>query len=83
MEITPKRTLKDYKQQGRAQAADFISRKRAAKGDERREIVSGQKQKTRDWKKTLPSLEKKERGLQKRAYKSYKHRLHRTRTISI
>lgn len=75
--------LKDYKQQGKAQAADFLSRRRAAKGEKRKKVVSEQKQKIRDWKKSLPSLEKKDRKAQKKAFKSYKHRLHRTRTISI
>lgn len=75
--------LKDYKRQGKAQAADFLKRARAAKGKERREVTSRQKQKIRDWKKGLPALEKKERRLQKKAYKSYKRRLHRTRTLVI
>ena len=83
MENTLSKTLKDYKKQGKARAADFLRRRRAARGDQRREIASEQKQKIRDWKKTLSALEKKERKAQKKAYKAYKHRLHRTRTIGI
>ena len=83
MENTPSKTRKDYRQRGKAQAADYISRKRAAKGKQRKEIVSQQKQRIRDWKKTLPDLEKPERKAQKKAYRSYKRRLHRTRTIVI
>lgn len=81
MENATTKTLKDYKQQGKARAADYLSRKRAAKGAQRKEIASEQKQKIRDWKKDLPALEKKERKAQKKAYKAYKHRLHRTRTM--
>lgn len=81
MENATTKTLKDYKQQGKARAADYLSRKRAAKGAQRKEIASEQKQKIRDWKKNLPALEKKERKAQKKAYKAYKHRLHRTRTM--
>lgn len=81
MENTTTKTLKDYRQQGKARAADYLSRRRAAKGAQRKEIVSEQKQKIRDWKKELPGLEKKERKAQKKAFKAYKHRLHRTRTI--
>ena len=81
MENTPGKTLKDYKQQGKAQAVAFLHRKRAAIGAQRREITSEQKQKIRDWKKNLSGLEKKERKAQKKAYQSYKRRLHRTRSI--
>ena len=81
MENTTTKTLKGYRQQGKARAADYLSRRRAAKGAQRKEIVSEQKQKIRDWKKALPGLEKKERKAQKKAFKAYKHRLHRTRTI--
>lgn len=81
MENTVSNTLKNYKQQGKARAADFLSRRRAAKGAQRREIISEQRQKIHDWKKNLSALEKKERKAQKKAYKAYKRRLHRTRSI--
>ena len=43
MENATTKTLKDYKQQGKARAADYLSRKRAAKGAQRKEIASEQK----------------------------------------
>ena len=75
--------VREYKRAGRAEAAAYIQRKRAAKGDARKAIVSEQKQKIKEWKTSLKSLDHEECKLQKKAHKAYKKRLALPRTIVV
>ncbi len=75
--------VKGYKSKGKAAAEEFLKRKKECKGEEKKSVVSEQKQKIKDWKAGLKNLDKKDAKAQKKAYKSYKKRLGRTRTISI
>ena len=80
-EKTPAIDLKAYKKQARAQAKDYLKRKRAAKGEDRKTMVKNHKQKIRAWKLGLVALSKPERKAQKKAFKAYKKRLRLTGTI--
>lgn len=83
-EKVPVVNVKEYKKQGKAEAAAYLKRKKESKSaEERKAVVSEQKQKLKDWKQNLKNLDKKERTAQKKAHKAYKKRLHRTRTIAI
>lgn len=73
---------KDYKRIGKAEAVAYIGRKRAARGEERKQVKAEQKQKIKTWKLTLKQQDKKQRRLQKKAYKAYKKRMARPRTIA-
>ena len=73
--------LKAYKKQARAQAKEYLKRKRAAKGEERKAMVKEHKQKIRAWKLGLVALSKPERKAQKKAFKAYKKRMRLTGTI--
>ena len=74
---------KGYKKQARTAAAGYLKRKREAKGEERKAVKKEQKQKIRAWKLGLVALSKPERRAQKKAFKAYKKRLARTRTIAV
>ncbi len=76
-------TVKEYKKRGREEAVDYIRRKRATKGEERKAVVREQKQKIKTWKQGLKDLDKEERKKQKKAHKAYKRRMARPRTIAI
>lgn len=81
MEPTSNTNQISYKAQGKEAAESYLRRKRGSKGAERKAVISEEKQKIADWKKTLKTMEKPQRKGQKKAYKAYKKRLHRTRTI--
>ena len=73
---------KEYKKAGRMEAIAYIKRRKDAKGEARKTVVSEQKQKIREWKSSLKNLEKTERKLQKKAHKAYKKRMALPRTIA-
>ncbi len=74
---------KEYKRAGRSEAVAYIQRRKEAKGDERRAVIREQKEKIKDWKKGLKNQEKTQVKLQKKAYRAYKRRMARPRTIAI
>ena len=50
-EKVPAVNVKEYKKQGKTEAVAYIKRKRKSKGEERKAVVSEQKQKIKDWKR--------------------------------
>ena len=82
-ETTKVMKAKDYKLAGKAEAVAYIKRKKEAKGEARKAVVKAQKQKIKDWKAGLKTVEKKERRLQKKAHKAYKKRMALPRTIAV
>lgn len=71
--------VKDWKQEAKEKAAAYLKRKRSLKGEERKALKSEQKQKIKEWKKSLKALPRAERKDQKKAYKAYRKRMSRTR----
>ena len=83
-EKVPAVNVKEYKKQGKTEAAAYLKRRNKSKSvAEFLSTVKERRQNVRQWKKSLKDLEKKERKAQKKGYKAYKKRLHRTRTIAV
>ncbi len=72
--------VKACKKAGREAAERFLKQKKETRGEARKAVVQEQKQKLKDWKQSLKTLDKQERKAQKKAHKAYKKRLARTRT---
>lgn len=74
---------KKYKRAGKEGAVAYIQRRREAKGEGRKLVVAEQKQRIKEWKVGVKFLEKTEGKLQKKAYRAYKRRMARPRTVTI
>ena len=82
--MVPKMEAKEYKKRGRDGAVNFLKEKKESSSrEERKEVIRKEKEKISVWKETLQSLGKEERKAQKKAYKAYKRRLRRNRTIAV
>lgn len=77
--LTRKEKRNLWKQEAKERAVAFLTKKRSLKGEEKKALKAEQKQKVKDWKKSLKELPKPERKDQKKAFKAYKKRLSRTR----
>lgn len=80
---TPDGNLKAYKKEAKARAKAYLKDRRACSSTESRQHLKETcNARKKEWKATLKTLDKEERIIQKKAYKTYKKRLHLTRRIT-